>query len=163
MPCQNWLFPDWNLKYSVHMNHSYIFYRWQYVSRIVPSFSGQPMLKLLFSKISLFPSIAGTIILAQLSPASTLLRNTVGEVWVCVCEWVENPIKYWVKFQTVLKRHKRFQDISYHIYGNFLSSPSCLLCCVLFTGCLLVFILQVVKFHGHSVKTADDEPLFYGG
>lgn len=33
---------DWNLIYSVHINHSYIFHTWQYVSRIAPSFSGQP-------------------------------------------------------------------------------------------------------------------------
>lgn len=32
----------WNLKYAVHINHSYTFYTWQYVSRILSSFSGQP-------------------------------------------------------------------------------------------------------------------------
>lgn len=68
-----------------------------------------------------------------------------------------------VKFQAVLQRHRRFQAISYHVYGNFLSSPSCLLCCVLFSRRLLVFTLQVVLFHGHSMKTADGEPLFHPG
>ena len=64
--------PDWNLKYSVHMNHSYIFYTWQYVSRVVPSFSGPPQCWSFYFQKSLFPSIAGAITLAQLTPASTL-------------------------------------------------------------------------------------------
>lgn len=50
--------------------------------------------KLLFSIMSLFPSIAGATVLAEQFPASTLLRNKVGCVWVCVCAWVENPIKH---------------------------------------------------------------------
>lgn len=31
---------------------------------------------------------------------------------------------------------------------------------MLFTGQLLLFIQVVVKFHGHSMKMVDDEPLF---
>jgi len=143
------------------MIHSYIVYKAVCFKTCPLFFRTTSVLKLLFSKSSLFLCIAGATILAQLSPASTLLRNKVGSVGMCVGAGEKSHKILRVKFQTVLQRPKRFQDISYNVYGNLLSSASCLLRCVLFTRCLHVFTLQVATFHGHSVKTTDDEPLFY--
>lgn len=78
---------DWNPKYAVHINNSYTFYTWQYISRIVPSFSEQSQCWSIYFQKSLLPSTAGTIILTQLSPASNPPRNKVGAVWVCVGGW----------------------------------------------------------------------------
>lgn len=70
-----------------HQTHIYILYMAVCFKNCPFLFRATTVLKHRFSKISLLPSFAGTIILTQLPPASTSPRNKVGAVWVCVRGW----------------------------------------------------------------------------